>query len=128
MSTLSLEVATPLGLQFQTEATEVELPSVSGEFGVLPGHVPVLASLRAGVLRYESGGKVHVVAVGAGFTEADSTRVRVLTDVFALPEDIDRAETEAELKDATKALAAFGDYHSGHAYEELQRAVDWAQA
>ena len=125
---LTLEVATPLGLKLSTEAEAVEVPSVSGEFGVLPGHVPVLTSLRCGVLRYEVGGKEQVAAVGPGFAEADATRVRLLTDLFALPEQIDEAATKKELDEATKELAGFGQLHEGREYDELQRSVDWAQA
>lgn len=125
---LSLEVATPAGLQLSTEASAVEVPSVSGEFGVLPGHVPVLAALRCGAVRYEIAGKEHVFAVGPGFAEANATRVRVLTDLFALPESIDKSTVENELAEANNALKAFGSLHEGHEYEELQRAVDWAKA
>ncbi len=125
---LTLEVATPLGLQLSTEASEVEVPSVSGEFGVLPGHVPVLTALRCGVLRYNMAGKESVVAVGPGFAEADATRVRLLTDLFALPESVDESATKKELDEAQKALREFGELHEGREYEELQRAVDWAQA
>jgi len=125
---LRLEVATPLGLALGTAAESVSAPSVRGEFGVLPGHLPLLAALKSGVLRYRVGGKDHVVAVGPGFVEAGSEKVLVLTDKFVTPTEIDAVVVKRELAEAEKRLAAFPDAYDGPDYEVLQLAVDWAQA
>jgi F-type H+-transporting ATPase subunit epsilon len=125
---LRLEVATPLGLALGTAAESVSAPSVRGEFGVLPGHLPLLAALKSGVLRYRVGGKDHVVAVGPGFVEAGSEKVLVLTDKFVTPTEVDAVVTKAELAAAEKKLSAFPDAYVGPDYEVLQLAVDWAQA
>ena len=125
---LRLEVATPLGLALGTAAESVAAPSVRGEFGVLPGHLPLLAALRSGVLRYRAGGREQFAAIGPGFVEAGPEKVLVLTDKFALPVDIDLDATRAELADAEKKLAAFPEEYTSPDYEVLQLAVDWAQA
>ena len=44
---LKLEVVTPGGLAVRAEADQVEAPSVFGEFGVLPGHLPLLAAMAS---------------------------------------------------------------------------------
>ena len=41
---IQLEIVTPTGVALRTAVSEVTVPSVAGEFGVLPGHVPVLAA------------------------------------------------------------------------------------
>lgn len=125
---LQLAVATPLGLVLTATADSVGAPSVRGEFGVLPGHLPLLAALKSGVLRYHSAGKEHIAAVGPGFVEAEPDKVLVLTDKFVKPEDIDANATRTELAAAEKALAAFPDEYAGAEYEVLQLAIDWAQA
>ncbi len=125
---LHLEVATPLGLALGTVAESVSAPSVRGEFGVLPNHLPLLAALKSGVLRYRTAGKDHLAAVGPGFVEAGREKVLVLTDKFMSPGDIDATATKAELAEAEKKLAAFPDEYAGPDYEFLQRAIDWAQA
>ena len=125
---LHLEVATPLGLALGTAAESVSAPSVRGEFGVLPGHLPLLAALKSGVLRYRAAGKDHVAAIGPGFVEAGPEKVLVLTDKFAKPEDVDAAATKSELADAEKKLAAFPEEYAGPDYDVLQLAIDWAQA
>ena len=45
---IELEIVTPKGRALLASVDEVTAPSVQGEFGVLPGHLPLLAALRAG--------------------------------------------------------------------------------
>lgn len=125
---LTLEVATPTGLALRTEAESVQAPSVNGEFGILPNHLPLLAALRPGLLKYRVGHQVHVAAIGPGFAQAEPDKVLLLTDLFALPKDVDVDAVKDELKEAVTALKAFGDSHEGAEFEELQRDIDWAQA
>ena len=128
MALLKLEVATPDGLALRTEAEMVTATSVEGEFGVLPGHLPLLAATRAGVLKYRVGGKDEIAAVGPGFVEALPDKVLLLTDAFLKPADISRAEAERDLVAAERALAELKTLHEGSEYDELARALDWARA
>ena len=124
---LTLEVATPLGLVLRTEAESVQAPSVNGEFGVYAGHLPLLAALQPGVLRYRLAGKTYVAAVGAGFVEAEPDKVLLLTDQFQ-PSAIDVDKAEEDLAEAEKAITAFGERFEGREYEELSRRQKWARA
>lgn len=128
MATLKLEVATPDGLALKTEAEMVTARSVEGEFGVLPGHLPLLAATRAGLLKYRVGGKEEIAAVGPGFVEALPDRVLLLTDAFLKPASIDRAAAEKDLAAAERALAEHKGLYEGAEYEELARKLDWARA
>jgi F-type H+-transporting ATPase subunit epsilon len=128
MATLHLDVATPDGLALQTEAESVAAPSIAGEFGVLPGHLPLLAATKAGLLKYRVGGKDEIAAVGPGFVEALPDKVLMLTDAFLKPSQIDRAKAESELAEAEKALADFKGLLDSAEGEELVRAVEWARA
>jgi len=135
--TLNLEVATPLGLVLKTQADSVQAPSVKGEFGVLPGHLPLLAALKPGVLRYRVGAHVNVAAVSAGFVEAGFDRVLMLTDAFDAPKDIDEGAARGELDSLasrTGEADAAIEQTSEHAAEvarglpDLEAAVRAAQA
>lgn len=128
MAGLHLEVATPDGLALKTEADMVTAPSVQGEFGVLPGHLPLLAATKAGLLKYRVGGKDEVAAIGPGFVEALPDRVLVLTDSFLKGSSIDRAAAEKDLAEAERALAGHQGLLEGSQYDELARALDWARA
>lgn len=127
-ASLTLEVATPTGLALRTECESVEAPSVEGQLGLLPNHLPLLAALKSGVLKYKTEGKEHVVAIGPGFIEAEPDRVELLTDLFARPESIDVQAVKKELEAAEEELRKFPEAYEGPEYNELQRNVDWANA
>jgi F-type H+-transporting ATPase subunit epsilon len=128
MATLKLEVATPDGIALKTDAEIVTAPSVEGEFGVMPGHLPLLAATRAGLLKYRSGGHDQVAAIGPGFVEALPDRVLLLTDAFLKPASIDRAVAERELSDAEKKLAESKSALDAPEHVELVRKLEWARA
>lgn len=125
---LTLEVATPVGLALHTECESIAAPSVQGEFGVLPGHLPLLAALRAGIVKYRVAGEDLVAAVGPGFVEAGPEKVLLLTDVFALPDDVDEDAVRDELEQAEQRLTELEGAHVGHDYEEVARDIEWATA
>lgn len=87
--TLILEIVTPTGVALREHVTEVTAPSIAGEFGVLPGHLPLLAGLRTGIVSYHQGGEEHRVAVAQGFAEVAHERTLLLTDKFARKDDVD---------------------------------------
>jgi F-type H+-transporting ATPase subunit epsilon len=110
------------------QVDSVQAPSVEGEFGVLPNHLPLLAALKCGLLVWEVEGKRKVAAIGPGFVEGGPDKVLLLTDLFASPEDIKPDAVREELAKAEEALKAFGELYEGPDYNELQRDVDWAHA
>lgn len=125
---LRLDVVTPAGVAVRKDVDQVEAPSVDGEFGVLPGHLPLLAALRAGVVRYRSEGKTFVLAVGAGFAEAGGDAMTILTDRCLDAKDVDLAKTRTDLDAASKKLDAFAGAQEGAEFEELSRSAQWFQA
>ena len=128
MATLKLEVATPDGLALKADVEIVTAPSVEGEFGVLPGHLPLLAATRAGLLKYRINNRDEVAAIGPGFVEALPDKVLVLTDAFLKPANIDRAQAERTLADAEKKLAESKASLDAPEHVELVRALEWARA
>ena len=84
---------------------EVILPASDGELGVLPGHTPLLATLRIGPLRYRSGSRTERLVISWGFAEVLPDRVIVLAERGFLPTEIDRAEAERERIAAEKEIA-----------------------
>ncbi|MFO0604686.1 MAG: ATP synthase F1 subunit epsilon [Polyangiales bacterium] len=125
---LKLAVMTPKGAAVTAEADQVEAPSVDGEFGVLPGHRPLLAALRAGVVRYRSAGKTTSLAVDSGFAEVSAEGVTVLTDRCVNASDVDVAATRAELESAQRRFDAAQGSAETADLEEARRLVDWAAA
>ena len=97
---------TPKGKALAVTADEVTAPSVDGEFGVLPGHLPLLAALRTGLVSYRVGSETKKCAVGAGFVEAGPDKVSILTDEYAEREQIDPVLVRKELHEIQGKIAA----------------------
>jgi len=94
----------------ETDAVEAVLPASDGEIGVLPGHTPLLTSLRVGIMRYRTNSEVQSLVLSWGFAEILPERVIVMAETARLPEEIDPAAAEAERVEAEKELA----YLSSH--------------
>lgn len=133
---MRLSVNTPRGSLVDTDVDEVTAPGELGEFGVLPGHVPLMSALKPGVVWYKGKDRSGIIAVGPGFlqvaqlAQADahgSDRVLVLVDQAMTVGDIDRAAAEKELAAADKELAAWTGEIDG-AHEALVVRRGWAQA
>ena len=98
---LTLEIVTPEAKVYSDTIDSVVVPTLEGEIGVLPGHIPLLAQVEHGELRVTKGGVTHWLAVGGGFAQIDGDCVRVLAEPGLLavedtgpglkPEDLARA-------------------------------------
>jgi F-type H+-transporting ATPase subunit epsilon len=101
---IRLEIVTPRGRALTATVDEVTAPSIEGEFGVLPGHLPLLAALRTGIVTYREGGVTKRCAVGGGFAEAGPDRLVMLTDEYSDRESIDPVVVRKNLADVQEQL------------------------
>lgn len=86
------------------QADEVTLPATDGEIGILPGHTPLLTTLKIGMMRYRMGSTVYRIVLRWGFAEVLPDRVIVLAETAHLPQEIDPASAEAERAAAERDL------------------------
>ena len=100
-----LEVVTPDRSLIREEVDEIQLPGSEGYFGVLPGHTPLLATLKVGELWYRIGQDKHFLALTGGFVEVLPDHVTVLAQIAERAEDIDIARAEAAKRRAEERLA-----------------------
>ena len=103
-----LEIVTPYGLVVSSKVEEAYIAGSQGDFGVLPGHIPFLTSLRIGELHYRWDKEVHFMAINHGFAEVTFTRTTILTDTAETAEEIDveRAQTaKTRAEERLKGLA-----------------------
>jgi F-type H+-transporting ATPase subunit epsilon len=140
-TTLSLDVLTPAGPvelddgargdgEPGIEVPGVEVPGLQGELGILPGHIPFVTPIRAGVVRFRRGEETVRVAVSVGFLEvSEDGRVSILTERAALPAQIDVAAAERELSAVSDALAKLADYAlTAPEHRELLDRRGWLEA
>jgi len=105
MDKILLEIVTPRGTALSAQVDEVTAPSVKGEFGVLPGHLPLLAALRTGIVSLRTGGETKRVAVGTGFAEAGANKLLILTDEFVERQGIDPVLIRKELSEVQEQIS-----------------------
>ena len=102
---IALTVVTRERKFIEIDVDEVVLPASDGEIGVLPGHTPLLTTLRIGVLRYRAGSTVEQIVISWGFAEVLPDRVIVLAERGVLPAEIDISAVESDRNEAEKELA-----------------------
>lgn len=99
-----LEIVTPTGVALREKVNEVTAPSISGEFGVLPGHLPLLAALRTGIVTYKRDGQESRIAVDQGFVEVVNDVALLITEKFARKDDVDVVRVRLRLKEVDEQL------------------------
>jgi F-type H+-transporting ATPase subunit epsilon len=125
---IRLSIITPEGVALQEEVRDLTAPSVEGEFGVLPGHRPLLAALRTGIVSYHADDGEHWVAVGPGFVEVNDDRALLLTERFIKKGDVDPVQARLDLKEADAALDAFTGEPGSPEHGQIIMSEAWAAA
>jgi F-type H+-transporting ATPase subunit epsilon len=101
---LTLEIVTPEDRVYRETVDTVVIPTVEGEIGILPGHIPLLTQVADGELRVTKEGETKALVVGSGFAEIEGDRVKVLAE-FAINEaQIDEFAAEKAIQRAEQAL------------------------
>jgi F-type H+-transporting ATPase subunit epsilon len=106
--TFQFEIVTPARSIFDEQVELVIIPGAAGNFGVLPGHAPLLSTIRPGVIeiREKSLGVVEQYFVDGGFAEVTPERTAVLAEEAVRVADISRDDAEARLHRAHDRLMA----------------------
>lgn len=125
MATFHFDLVSPEKLLFSGEVSQVDVPGSEGEFGVLAGHAPLVATLRPGILViYGEGGELRVV-VNGGFAEVGPAGLTVLADLAVPVDEFDRAVLAGVIKDTEEDVAdATDDWQR----DKLSRKLDQLKA
>ena len=91
MATFHFDLVSPEKIAYSGEVDQVDVPGVEGDFGVLAGHAPVVATIRPGILTVMAGGTQQKIIVLGGLAEVSAKGLTVLADVATSLEDLDRA-------------------------------------
>lgn len=102
---LTLEIVTPEGPVYSDTVDTVVLPTVQGEIGILPGHLPLLTQLEEGELRIQKGAASESLACGHGFAEIAGDRISVLAEQAIDIAKIDENAVQDACRRAEDALA-----------------------
>ena len=115
---LTLDIVTQEKRLLTVETSSVTIETEMGEITVLPGHIPLLAKLKEGLLRYkDQKGEEEIIAIFGGFVEVEAGgKVSVLADSAVRAKDIDLAKVEHAKKEAETTLT------------DKSREIEFAQA
>ncbi len=106
---VEFELVSPARLLISEAVEMVVVPGAEGDFGVLPGHAPMISQVRPGVIDIHGDGKVQSrIFVAGGFAEVTEQRCTVLAEEAVPVADIDSAEAEQRLA-AAKAAQDLAD-------------------
>jgi F-type H+-transporting ATPase subunit epsilon len=127
---LQLQIVTPKGVVFAEDVEEVVAPGIDGEFGVLPGRLPMLAALHIGLVHYRKVGEDAMtdVAVGHGFAEVTGDKTLLLTDRFIAKGSIDILAVREKLKEVDEKLENWSGELEDPARAELVEEEQWLAA
>jgi F-type H+-transporting ATPase subunit epsilon len=122
--TFLLEIVTPHGLIISSKVEEVYVPGSRGDMDVLPGHAPLITSLRVGELHYKQEKEVHYLAINRGFAEVTPNRTTILVDTAEPADEIDVARARAAQARAEERLKNLTPRDPGYPQEleALERA------
>lgn len=119
---LTLEIVTPEAKVYSDTVDSVVIPTVQGEIGVLPGHIPLITQIEHGELRVSKGNQVEWLAIGGGFAQIDGDRVRILAEHAISEEKIDETAVENAMKRAEQQLREAKDMDPQQ-FEHLQSLI-----
>jgi F-type H+-transporting ATPase subunit epsilon len=102
---VAFELVSPERLLISAEVDMVVVPGSEGDFGVLPGHSPLISSVRPGVIRIHDQGEVSErIFIKGGFAEVTSEGCTVLAEEAVLISELDRDGLEQRIADAGEDL------------------------
>ena len=104
--TIAFELVAPEKLIISANVEMVVIPGVEGNLGVLPGHAPLIANVRPGVVDVQEAGVIkEQIFVAGGFCEITPTQCTLLAPEAIKLSEIDKAVAEQRQINAREAEA-----------------------
>ncbi|HTL68611.1 MAG TPA: ATP synthase F1 subunit epsilon [Lacunisphaera sp.] len=122
---LTLEIVTPDAKVYSDTIDSVVVPTVEGEIGILPGHIPLLTQVADGELRVTKGNQTHFLAVSGGFAQIVGDSVRVLAENAIDEAKIDERAVEEAMRRAEQNIREAKTMDPNE-FEHLQNLVRFA--
>lgn len=104
MNTFPLKIVTPDGVRFDGQAQELVVRTVSGDMGILAGHISCVAPLGMGQATVIIDGQRRYGACIGGMVSVVNGEVTLLPTTFEWAEDIDTDRAQASENRAKSVL------------------------
>ena len=106
MTAFPLKIVTPDGLKFEGTAEELIVRSITGDFGILAGHVNCVVPLGMGQAMVLTEDTKRYGACIGGMVSVIDGAVSLVPTTFEWAEDIDAARAEQSRKRAQEVLSS----------------------
>jgi F-type H+-transporting ATPase subunit epsilon len=123
--TFHLDIVSAEEQIFSGLAEMIVVTGALGELGILPGHTPLLTSVKPGFIRVTlQGGKEEIFYISGGMLEVQTQVVTLLADTAIRAEQLDEAAATEAKERAEKALTEKGaEFEYSKAMVELAEAA-----
>lgn len=107
----SFELVSPERKLISGPAKMVTIPGEEGDFGVLPGHSSLVATIRPGVIEIEMADRdaPYRIFIAGGFADVTPENCTVLAEEAVNVEDLNMADLEQTLRNLTEDLSIAKD-------------------
>lgn len=106
MAGLHFELVSPSRLLFSGSVASVTIPGTEGDMGILPGHAPVLSTLRPGVVTItRDSAPAEKIFVRGGFAEVNPGGLTLLAETAIPLGELDAAALAQQVKNAEEDVA-----------------------
>ncbi len=126
---VSFEMVSPDRLLKTADVDMVIVPGMEGDFGVLPGHAPLISTMRPGVVEiHDEGNDVEQIFVRGGFAEVTTEGVTILAEKAIAMADLGRGQLEQEVsyarEDIDDAKTDEARDRAQHKFDQLIQLLD----
>jgi F-type H+-transporting ATPase subunit epsilon len=105
MATFRFELVSPERLVYVGEVSQVDVPGEEGDFGILAGHAPYIATLKPGLLTVYGNGEPQRIVVRGGLAEMGSSGLTVLAEQAVPVAEIDAPTIAQAIRDSEEDVA-----------------------
>lgn len=105
--TFNFELVSPERKLISEPAAKVIIPGEEGDFGVLPNHSSLVATIRPGVVEVykEDGQEPQRIFIAGGFADVSATNCTVLAEEAVNVNDLNKADLEQTVRNLTEDLS-----------------------
>jgi F-type H+-transporting ATPase subunit epsilon len=103
---IGFDLVSPERLLLSAAAEMVTIPGAEGDMGVMAGHMPLITTLRPGVVTVSGAGPVQRFYVFGGFAEVNPDKISLLAEEALPASELTGEVLEQRIAKAEAALAA----------------------
>jgi F-type H+-transporting ATPase subunit epsilon len=114
---LHFDLVSPECRLFEGDVDMVVVPGEEGDFGVLPGHAPVMSAIRSGAISVHDGADIRRTFIHGGFAEVTPDGLTVLAEEAIDLASVDAAQLAKDLTEAKEDIGLARNDHERHLAE-----------